>query len=94
MPLDVAWLGEWSTPFWVGDENRGEMRRISFEATTGLNRHDFDVSWQDELPGGGVVVSNRIEITTDLEAILREDLETTGAIGHYREIGALPETRS
>jgi hypothetical protein len=64
------------------------------EATTGLNRHDFDVSWQDELPGGGVVVSNRIEITTDLEAILREDLETTGAIGYYREIGALPETRS
>jgi polyisoprenoid-binding protein YceI len=26
--LDVAWLGEWRTPFWEGDENRGEMRRI------------------------------------------------------------------
>jgi polyisoprenoid-binding protein YceI len=94
VPLDVAWLGGWSTPFWVGEENRGEMRRIGFEATTRLNRHDFGVSWQDELPRGGVVVSNWIEITIDVEAILLADLETTGAIDYYREIGALPETRS
>ena len=94
VPLDVAWLGEWSTPFWVGDENRGEMRRIGFEATTRVNRHDFGVSWQDELPRGGVVVSDQIEIAIDVEAILVEDLETTGAIDYYREIGALPESRS
>jgi polyisoprenoid-binding protein YceI len=94
VPLDVAWLGEWSTPFWVGDENRGEMRRIGFEATTRVNRNDFGVSWQDELPRGGVVASNWVEITIDVEAILLEDLETTGAIDYYREIGALPETRS
>jgi polyisoprenoid-binding protein YceI len=94
VPLDVAWLGEWSTPFWVGDENRGEMRRIGFEATTRVNRHDFGVSWQDELPRGGVVVSDWIEIAIDVEAILVEDLETTGAIDDYREIGALPESRS
>jgi polyisoprenoid-binding protein YceI len=90
LPLDVAWLGEWSTPFWVGDENRGLMRRIGFEATTGVNRHEFGVSWQDELPGGGVVVSNWIEITADAEAILLDDLEATGAIDYYRNIGALP----
>ena len=24
--LDVQYLGEWNTPFWVGDENRGELR--------------------------------------------------------------------
>src|SRR5213592_2913714 len=26
--FDVAYLGQWETPFWVGDENRGTMRRI------------------------------------------------------------------
>jgi polyisoprenoid-binding protein YceI len=94
VPLDVAWLGEWSTPFWVGDESRGELRRIGFEATTRVNRHDFGVSWQDELPRGGVVVSNWIEIAIDVEALSMADLETTGAIDYYREIGALPEARS
>jgi hypothetical protein len=30
--LRVAYLGEWQTPFWVGHENRGTLRRIGFEA--------------------------------------------------------------
>jgi polyisoprenoid-binding protein YceI len=85
VPLDVAYLGEWKTPFWVGDENRGDMRRIGFEATTRINRFDFGVSWQDRLPGGGVVVGNEIELTLDVEAILLEDLERTGAIEYYRD---------
>jgi polyisoprenoid-binding protein YceI len=84
VPLDITYLGEWKTPFWVGDENRGDMRRIGFEATGRINRHDFGVSWQDGLPGGGVVVSNEIELTLDVEAILLEDLERTGAIEYYR----------
>jgi polyisoprenoid-binding protein YceI len=84
VPLDVAYLGQWEAPFWVGEENRGEMRRIGFEATTFINRHDFGVSWQDEIPGGGVVASNRIEIVIDVEAILLADLERTGAISYYR----------
>jgi polyisoprenoid-binding protein YceI len=83
IPLDVAYLGQWMTPFWVGDENRGTMRRIGFEAHTEVNRHDFGVSWQDELPGGGVVASDEIEITLDVEAIHLGDLEKTGAIEHY-----------
>lgn len=41
---------------------------------------DFGVSWQDELPGGGVVVSNEIAVTLAIEAIADEDLERTGAI--------------
>ncbi len=85
VPLDVVSLGEWKTPFWVRDQNKGELRRIGFEATATLNRHDFGVSWQDDLPGGGVVVSNEIELVLDVEAILLEDLERTGAIEHYRE---------
>jgi polyisoprenoid-binding protein YceI len=84
VPLDVAYLGMWETPFWVGDENRGAMRRIGFEARTRVNRHDFGVSWQDTLPRGGVVVSNDIDIAIDVEAINQDDLERTGAIDHYR----------
>ena len=84
VPLDVTYLGQWVTPFWVGDENRGSMHRIGFEATTAINRHDFGVSWQDEIPGGGVVVSNKVGVTLDIEAILLDDLERTGAIEHYR----------
>jgi polyisoprenoid-binding protein YceI len=84
VPLDIISLGEWKTPFWVGEENKGELRRIGFEAKATINRHDFSVSWQDELPGGGVVVSNEIELTLDAEAILLDDLEATGAIEYYR----------
>ena len=49
---------------------QGDMRRLGFEAHATINRHDFGVSWQDELPGGGVVVSNQIELVLDVEAIL------------------------
>jgi polyisoprenoid-binding protein YceI len=87
VPLDVTYLGEWKTPFWLGEENKGEMRRIGFEACARINRHDFSVSWQEELPGGGVVVGNDIELTLDVEAILLEDLERTGASEYYRPPG-------
>ena len=86
--MDVSYLGQWRTPFWVGDENKGTLTRIGFEAKTRVNRHDFDVSWQDEIPGGGVVVSNEVDITLDIEAILDADLEATGAIEYYREQSA------
>jgi polyisoprenoid-binding protein YceI len=83
--MDVSLLGRWRTPFWLGDENKGLITRIGFEAKTRVNRHDFGVSWQDEIPGGGVVVSNQIEITLDVEAMLDADLVATGAIEYYRE---------
>ena len=84
VPLDVHYLGEWKTPFWADGENKGELRRIGFEARSRINRHDFGVSWQDEIPGGGVVVGNEIDLVLDVEAILLEDLERTGAIDYYR----------
>jgi polyisoprenoid-binding protein YceI len=84
VPLDVAFQGQWDTPFWEGDENRGTLKRVGFEAKGRLNRHDFAVSWQDKLPGGGVVVSDEIALTLDVEAILDDDLESTGAISYYR----------
>jgi hypothetical protein len=84
VPLDVGYLGEWATPFWADGENKGDMRRIGFEALARINRHDFGVSWQDLLPDGGVVVGNEIELILDAEAILLDDLERTGAIDYYR----------
>jgi polyisoprenoid-binding protein YceI len=84
VPLDVEYLGRWETPFWVGEENRGTLRRVGFLATTRINRHDFGVSWQDKLPGGGVVASNEISVELNVEAIRIDDLETTGAIEYYR----------
>jgi polyisoprenoid-binding protein YceI len=82
--MDVSYLGQWKTPFWVGEENKGLLTRIGFEAKTRINRHDFNVSWQDQIPGGGVVVSNEIDVVLDIEAILDADLEATGAIEYYR----------
>ena len=90
IPLDIHYLGEWNTPFWVEGENKGDMRRIGFEATATIDRHDFGVSWQDELPDRGVVVSNEIELTLDVEAILLEDLERTGAIAYYQDPAERP----
>lgn len=84
VPLDVSYLGQWQTPWWVGDENVGTIRRMGFEGRTRVNRHDFGVSWQDELPGGGRVVSDEIQLTFDVEAVHLGDLEETGAISYYR----------
>lgn len=77
-PLDVTYLGQWTTPYWEGDENKGEMTRIGFELSSRVNRHDWGVSWNDDLPGGGVVASNWIEIAIDVEAILDDDLRAVG----------------
>ena len=88
LPLQVLYHGEWKTPFWLDGENKGDITRAGFEATTSLNRHDFGVSWQGELPGGGVTAGTQVDIVIDAEAMLLSDLERTGAIDYYRNIGA------
>ena len=88
--LDVVYQGQWLTLFWDGEINRGTLTRIGFEARTRINRHDFGVSWQDDLPMGGVVVSNEIRLALDVQAILDEDLEQTGAIRYYRDSEEVP----
>ena len=90
VPLDVDYHGEWQTPFWLDGENKGNITRIGFEARTSVNRHDFSVSWQADLPASGLVVGDRIDIVVDVEALRLDDLEQTGAIAYYREIGAVP----
>jgi polyisoprenoid-binding protein YceI len=48
---------------------RGESR-VAASATTKINRQDFGVKWNANLDGGGVVVSDAVAITLDIEALL------------------------
>ncbi len=43
--------------------------RVAASATTKLNRQDFGVKWNNTLEGGGVVVSDTVAITIDIEAM-------------------------
>jgi polyisoprenoid-binding protein YceI len=70
--LDVRYLGQWPTPWWEGGVDKGPKTRAGFLATTRINRKDFGVNWNAELDRGGVVVSNDVDLTIDVEAI-RED---------------------
>ncbi|MGW6906818.1 YceI family protein [Streptomyces sp. NPDC054940] len=70
VPFDVTCLGQWDTPWWEGDRDRGPRRRAGFTATTRINRHDFGVSWNDVVDRGGVVVSAMVDVVVDIEAVL------------------------
>jgi polyisoprenoid-binding protein YceI len=48
---------------------RGESR-VAATATGKLNRQDFGVKWNSNLDGGGVVVSDDVAITLDIEAMM------------------------
>ncbi len=67
--LHVRKLGEWDTPFWEDGEDKGPLKRAGFSASTRINRLDFGVRWNDKLDRGGVVVSNDVDITIDVEAL-------------------------
>jgi polyisoprenoid-binding protein YceI len=71
--LDVQYLGQWETPFWVGDTNYGPVTRAGFVATTVINRHDFAVDWNSMLERGGSVVADDVFITIDVEAIRNKE---------------------
>ena len=68
--LKVRYLGQWQTPWWEGNVDKGPKTRAGFLAETTINRHDFGVSWNSPLDKGGVVVGSEVEITIDAEAIL------------------------
>jgi len=46
------------------------LQRTAVSATTKINRQDFGVSWNKKLDSGGVVVSDEVEITLDVEMII------------------------
>ena len=68
--LSVSYLGQWDTPWWEDGVDKGPRRRAGFLATTQINRQDFGVSWQDTIDRGGIVVSDKVDIAIDVEAIL------------------------
>ena len=41
--------------------------RSSFSATTKIDRTDFGVSWNADLPKGGKALSNEVTLTVELE---------------------------
>jgi polyisoprenoid-binding protein YceI len=45
--------------------------RIGFSASGEINRHDFGVSFNKTLEGGGVVISDKIRLEIEAEAILQ-----------------------
>jgi polyisoprenoid-binding protein YceI len=44
------------------------VERAAFEARTTINRMDFDVSWNDVVEGGGLILGKDVEIVINLEA--------------------------
>ena len=59
--LDVDVLG-------FGPDGYGPYR-AGFEARTRINRQDFDVSWNDIVEGGGLMVGDDVDIILSVEAI-------------------------
>ncbi len=41
----------------------------AIEATTKIDRHDFGISWNKSLDGGGMVVGDEVKITLDIQII-------------------------
>lgn len=73
--LTGRYLGQGQTPYWERATDYGPVTRAGFTAETEINRFDFGVAWQDQLPGEGVVVGQRLHINLDIEAILESDLQ-------------------
>ncbi|HKM80132.1 MAG TPA: YceI family protein [Candidatus Acidoferrum sp.] len=46
------------------------LQRSAISATTKINRQDFGVSWNKTLDSGGVMVSDDVRITLDVEMII------------------------
>ena len=45
--------------------------RAGFTATAEINRRDFGVNWNGAIEGGGVVVSDKVTIQLEIEAVLK-----------------------
>ena len=46
--------------------------KAGFSAAVEVNRHDFGVSYNGPIPGGGVALGDKVQITIDVEADLQE----------------------
>ncbi len=59
--LNVTHLGQAKSPF--------GFTAIGFNASTSINRKDFDLNWNVALEAGGVMVGEKVNISLDVEAI-------------------------
>jgi polyisoprenoid-binding protein YceI len=59
--LDATYEGRGRDP-WGGE-------RVSFSATTRIDRRDFGLTWNAALEAGGVLVSNEIRIAIEAQAV-------------------------
>lgn len=63
--LEGEFLGESDKP-----DMEGGMARVSaFTLKTQLDRRDYGLNWNVEIPGGKLLVGNEVFITVDVEAI-------------------------
>ena len=60
---EFGYFGPVKSPF------GGEIT-IGFATTGKINREDYEISWNETMPGGGVVVGKEVKITLDVEADL------------------------
>ncbi len=63
--LDAVFGGAVTLPPQVGG-----ARKLGFEATTNFDRRDFGLTWNVPLPGGRLLVGNRVDLRLDVEAVL------------------------
>jgi len=54
-----------------GPGPQGGMK-AGFSASVEINRHDFGVSYNGPIPGGGMALGDKVQITLDIEADLQE----------------------
>lgn len=46
--------------------------RMGFSGKATINRQDFDVTWNQAIEGGGVVVGDKVTIQLEIEAVLQD----------------------
>lgn len=89
--VSMHYLGKWRTPYWTDAGDAGPVTRVGFVGQTRINRHDFKVSWNGQLEGGGVVVGDEVIIKVDVEALLETELKRAmqkGAVSGGRKTPA------
>ncbi len=62
--LDTEFFGEVMDPY--------GHTRAGFKATTSINRFDYGVSWNALLEGGGLIVSQTVGITLNMQLVKQE----------------------
>jgi len=72
--VEMHYLGKWRTPYWTDAGDAGPISRVGFVGQTRINRRDFQVSWNGDLENRGVVVSDEVFITVDVEALQETEL--------------------